>query len=165
MLATFRRAVSFPLAIVLVGYEALNALFGPLVRPAIAWTSSLRLFTRIGAGIAALPPYAVLVTLAVPFAVIEPFKFIALYWLASGHAVLGLIALVLSHLSSLLICERIFHVGKPKLLQIGWFALGYRFVADLRDRALLWLRSTAVWRAAAEFGRRIRLSARSALGR
>jgi hypothetical protein len=165
MLPTLKRAASVCLAIVLVCYEALNALFGPLVRPAVAWASSLRLFTRIGSFIAALPPYAVLVTLAVPFAVIEPFKFISLYWIASGHAVFGLIALVLSHLASLLICERIFHVGKPKLLQIGWFALGYGFVADLRDRALVWLRSTPAWRAAADFGRRIRLSVRTALGR
>lgn len=165
MLGPLKRAASFPLAVILLAYQAADAMFGPLVRPAIAWASSLQLFTRIGELISAMPPYAVLATLAVPFAVIEPFKFISLYWIASGHAVFGLVALVCAHLASLLICERIFHAGKARLLEIGWFARAYVFAVDLRDRALAWLRGTAVWRAATGFGTRIRQSVRTALGR
>lgn len=163
MRETLRRIVSVPLAVLVLAYDALDAVFGPLVRPVIAWAAGLRLFQRLGAWIGALPPYGALALLAVPFAVIEPFKFVALYWLAEGHVKLGVTALIAAHLLSLLVCERIFHAGKARMLEIGWFATGYGFVVAVRERALAWVRSTAAWRAAASVATRVRAAARRAL--
>lgn len=163
MLEPLKRALSVPLAVLVIAYDALGAIFGPVVRPVVAWLASLRLFQRIGAAIAALPPYGVLALFAVPFAAIEPFKFVALYWLAQGRFGLGMTAFVGSHLASLLICERIFHAGKERLLEIRWFAAAYGFVTALRDRALSWLRATAAWRWAAETAARIRNAFRRAV--
>lgn len=160
-----KRLLSAPLAVLLLSYDALDALFGPLVRPVIAWAASLHMFQRLGAAIGALPPYAALALLAVPEAAIEPFKFVALWWFAQGDMVTGVVALAGAHLASLLICERIFHAAKAQLLTIGWFARGYSFVTQLRDRALAWLRATAVWRAGREFAIRIRTTVRLRLGR
>lgn len=157
---TLERVLSVPISALVLAYDALDAIFGPVVRPVVAWASSLKLFQRIGAWIGGLPPYGALALLAVPFAAIEPFKFVALYWLAEGHFALGATALVAAHLSSLLICERIFHAGKARMLEIGWFARGYGFVVELRERAMAWLRSTAAWRAAAEAVARLRDRAR-----
>lgn len=157
-----KRALSVPLAVLVVAYDALDAIFGPVVRPIVAWLAGLRLFQRIGAAIAALPPYGVLALFAVPFAAIEPFKFVALFWLAQGRFGLGLTSLVCAHLASLLVCERIFHAGKARLLEIGWFASAYGFLTALRDRALAWIRSTAAWRWAADAAARIRNSFRRA---
>lgn len=141
------RAASVPFAVVLVAYRALDALLGPLVRPALAYLGSLQLFARLGAAITALPPYALLALLVVPFVIIEPLKAAALYWMAIGHPVQGGVALLVCHALSLVTTERLFHIGKPKLLTIRWFAKAYGFVAALSDRARAWLRTTAVWRA------------------
>lgn len=147
MIDRFKRILSVPLAAILLVYDAADAVFGPVVRPALAYLARLRIFQRIGDWIASLPPYAVLTLLAVPFAAIEPFKFVALYWIAEGRLVVGTLALAMAHLASIFICERILHAGREKLLTIGWFARGYAFVTRLRRAALDWLRSTAAWRA------------------
>jgi hypothetical protein len=160
MIELIRRGASFVLAVLLVVYDALDALFGPLVRPLIRALAALRLFRRIAAAIAALPPYGALALLAVPFAVIEPFKLAALYWMAQGRLAVGLIALAGAHLASILICERIFRAARPTLLRLGWFARAYAFVTALRDRALAWVRATAAWRAGAALATRIRLAFR-----
>ncbi len=165
MTETLKRVLSLPLAAVLLAYDALSALFGPLVRPVVAWLGSLEPIARLGRAIAALPPYGALALLAVPFAIIEPVKFVALWWLAQGHAVTGLIALALAHLASLLICERIFHAAKPKLMTIGWFARGYRALTRIRDRALAWLRGTEVWRVCAKAAGRAKATVRTRLFR
>lgn len=150
------RALSIPVAALVLAYDALDATFGPFVRPVIAWASGLKLFRRLGGWIGGLPPYGALALLAAPFAAIEPFKFVALYWLAEGHFALGAGALFCAHLLSLLVCERIFHAGKARMLEIGWFAAAYGFVDGLRTRAMAWLRSTAAWAAAASVAARIR---------
>ncbi len=160
-----KRVASAPLAVVLLLYDAADALLFPVLRPAIAWLAARRAIRRVGEAIAALPAYVVLALLAVPFAAIEPFKLIGLYWMAQGRFSTGLITLVLAHALSIVVCERIFHAGREKLLTIGWFATGYRFVDGLRRQALGWLRATAFWRSAAALGGRLRLAARRRLGR
>lgn len=164
MRETLKRLLSIPLAALLLAYEALDALLGPLVRPAIAWAASLELIQRVARWIAGLPPYGVLALFAVPFAIIEPFKAVALYWMAAGSFWFGLVALGLAHLASLLICERIFHAGKDRLLEIGWFARGYGVLVRVRDGALAWIRSTAAWRACAALAAEIRAWAKRLVG-
>lgn len=145
--AGLARAASTPLAVVLVAYRALDALLGPLLRPALAALGRLRLFSRLGVAIAALPPYGVLALLAVPFVIIEPLKAGALYWMAVGHPGQGGVALLVCHALSLVTSERVLHIGKPKLLTIPWFARLYGFGAALSARTRAWLRATGVWRA------------------
>jgi len=134
--------------VVVVIYEAAAAIFTPLLRPLWLWLGGFTLFRLIGGWIGRQPPYMVLVLLAVPFCVIEPAKYLALYWLATGHLVTGGIALVLSHGLSLLVCERIFHAGYEPLMRIGWFNRLLTWLLGLRDRALAWARASAAWQTA-----------------
>jgi hypothetical protein len=57
---------------------------------------------------------------------------------------------------SLTICERIFHAGREPLMRIGWFRVTIRFVVGLRDAVFGWVKSTAIWRAAAGLARSVR---------
>jgi len=156
MIGFLKQLASVPLAAFLLIYEAVEALFRRLVLPAIAALARAPVFIELGRAIAALPPYAILILLLAPFAAIEPFKYIGLYWLAEGRLLLGAVTTVAAHLASILICERIFHVGRAKLLTIGWFARGYFFLTGLRDEALAWIRATRVWRASGALLRRVR---------
>jgi hypothetical protein len=143
--------------VVVVVYTLLDDVLFPLLRPLLRWLGRLRVFETIGATIARLPPYVVLVLFAVPFVIIEPVKVFALYWGAVGHPVQGLILLGIAQVASILICERIYHVGQGQLLRIGWFARLMGWIFRLRDRAFAWAKSTAAWRAAAATARSIRL--------
>jgi hypothetical protein len=132
--------------VLVIAYEAAAAIFTPLLRPIWQWLAGLTLFRAIGDWIGRQPPYVVLVLLGVPFCVIEPGKYLALFWMATGHLVGGGIALVFAHVLSLLVCERIFHAGYEPLTRIDWFNRLFTWLIALRDRALGWLRATSPWR-------------------
>ena len=151
------RAVGrFVVAIAVVGYTILDELLLPLFRPLIAWFTRLRVVQRLGEWLGRLPPYAALVALGVPFVIIEPAKVIAIWWAGTGHVISGTIGLLLAHVLSLLVVERIFHAVYHPLMRIEWFAklLGWLFA--IRDRAIEMVTSTAAWRAAAQWARGLR---------
>lgn len=132
-------------SVVIVIYMAVDAILTRLLWPTIAQLSRLMFFQQIGEAIARLPPYAVLVLLAVPFILIEPVKVFALYWLASGHFVQGALLLVAAYVLSVLICDRIYHSGHAKLMQIGWFKRLMDWLIGLRSRGVAWAKSQPVW--------------------
>lgn len=154
------RLLLLPLrAIVTLGvviYTALDELLFPLFRPAIRWLGHLQLFQRLAALIRSLPPYAVLALLAAPFIILEPAKLFALYWAATGHPTQGALLLLAAQIASILTCDRLFHVGYEPLMRIGWFNRLMTWLIGLRDLALTWARSTAVWKAAATAARGIK---------
>lgn len=150
--------------IAVVIYTLLDELLFPLFRPLIRWLGELRLFQRLGALIGRLPPYAALVLLGVPLAIIEPAKAVAVYWTATGHIVQGPILLVVAQVLSLLVCERIFHAAYEPLMRIGWFKALLGWLFALRDRAIGWAKSTPAWQAAAASVRGAREWLRGLLG-
>lgn len=115
------------------------------VRPLVAWAAELRLFVRIAAALDRLPPYPTLALFLVPFAVLEPVKLWALWLLATGRVMPGAVALVIAHLLSIVLVERLFHATRAKLLTIGWFAWAYRLVMRLYDWSVGRLRTTPTW--------------------
>jgi hypothetical protein len=143
--------------VVVVVYTLLDDVLFPLLRPILRWLGRLRVFETIGAVIGRLPPYLVLVLFAVPFIIIEPVKIFALYRGAVGHPIQGLILLGIAQVASILICERIYHVGKGQLMKIGWFARLMAWIFALRERAFAWAKSTAAWQAGAAMARSVRL--------
>jgi hypothetical protein len=134
------------LSLCVVVYVVIDELLTGILWPAIAGLSRLRIFKLIGDVIAGLPPYGVLVLLAIPFVIIEPVKVFALYWTATGHFVQGPVLLMLAYVLSILSCDRIYHSGHAKLMQIDWFKRLMVWLVGLRDWALGWVRSTAIWR-------------------
>ena len=156
LMAVLRAIARFVAGIFVVAYAILDTLLFPLFRPLIRYLSGLKVFETIGALILKLPPYLVLLILAVPFVVLEPLKVFALYWFALGHLIQGGILLVVAHTLSILTLERLYHAGKPQLMKIGWFARLMGWLGALRDAALNFAKSTAAWKWAAETGATVR---------
>lgn len=148
--------------VVVVLWLAFERVLLPLVRPLISWLSGLALFQQLGTFIAGLPPYGVLVLLAIPFVLVEPLKALGLYWMATGLVVRGLALFVFAHLLSLFTLDRIYHTGRTQLMKIGWFARLMTWVVGLRDWALGWLRSTVAWKWTTSTASRITIWARRA---
>lgn len=155
LLSALRAVGRFVVTVAVVVYTILDELLFPLLRPALRWLASLRLFELLGAAIGRLPPYAALVLLAVPFVLIEPLKLFAIYW-AVSHPIQGLVLLIFAHGLSILICDSLFHAGYGPLMRIGWFKRLMDWLIGLRDRALNWAKATAAYRWAARTARSVR---------
>lgn len=139
--------------IIVVLWAVLDELLFQPLRPLVQWLSGLKLFEAIGALIGRIPPYGVLALLAVPFVLIEPLKVAALYLIATGIFIRGVLLLIFAHVLSIFTLDRIYHAGHAQLMRIGWFARLMGWVGGLRDWAFDWVKATAAWRAAARLAR------------
>ena len=89
-----------------------------------------------------LSPYQSLLILAIPLAIVEPLKLVALAVLGEGHFIAGVLIMICAYAGSLFITERLFCVVKPKLLSLPWFAFAWRWFVTRRDTLVYWLRRT-----------------------
>jgi len=143
--STLRRLLLLPANAVVVLYVVLDGIVTPVFLPLIRWVARLRLVVRLQDIVAALPPYAILALLAVPFAFAEPAKIYALYLMTKGQFATGLVTMAMAYLVSLLIMDQIYHAGRAKLKTIPWFAKLMDWLTGIRDRLLAWARATRVW--------------------
>ena len=144
---TFPRRLLRILGEIVVGcYVVADSAVSLLFRPVMRFLSGLQIVQRLERGINALPPYVILVLMAVPFGIAEFAKVFALFWMSEGHLHTGMIIFVSAYIVSIFVCERILHAGKSKLMTIGWFAISYTWTMAFRDRIFGWFRETAVWR-------------------
>lgn len=156
-----RRIARLPAEIIVGIYILADMLVAPLFRPLMRALSGLRLVKRLESGIAALPPYVILVLLVVPFAIAELAKVYAVFLMGTGHFKTGMTIFIGAYIVSIFVCERTFSAGKGQLMTIGWFAKGFGWVMAVKDHIFGWLRSTAIWRFVSE----LREKARGAMQR
>jgi hypothetical protein len=150
------RILQVPLTILILLYFLFDDLVLSWLRPIYSWAGKRRIFVRFAVWIHHLGPYQALLLFAVPFILLEPFKVGGLVLVGMGKVKAGGIMLAASHLLSLLIVERLFHVTREKLLTIGWFAWGFRLVMAVKDWAFDRLKRTAIWRGATAIGQWLR---------
>ncbi|HTV33589.1 MAG TPA: hypothetical protein VME69_10895 [Methylocella sp.] len=131
--------------IVVVIYVILDSLVSPVVEPLLRWLAGLRLVIRFEKAIRALPPYVILVLLAVPLFFAEPAKIYGLLLLSEGQIAAGLVTLALAYLVSLVLADRIYHAGEEKLKTIPWFARLMNWLIGIRDRLLAFVHATWIW--------------------
>jgi hypothetical protein len=155
-LSPLRLLLRIVLSILLILWTLLDTLLSPVFRPLLRFLGSLRIFETLGAWLGRLPPYAALLALAVPYVIVEPAKVFALYWLGIGHVIQGGAMFVAAHVLSILVLDRVYHAAHAPLMRIGWFARLMGWLAGLRDLAMGWARSTAVWQTSARLARDVR---------
>ena len=112
-------------------------------------------FDGLRTWIVSLHPYPTLALFAVPVIVLEPVKPVAAYLAATGHIAGGLSVLVGGEILKLVFIERLFRVGRDKLMSIRAFAWCY----DKFCRARQWVESLPAW----QLTRRLSLAARRAV--
>jgi hypothetical protein len=104
-------------------------------RPRKITRSVVRCIERLG-------PYQSLSILAVPLAIVEPLKLVALFVVGGGHFIAGVLVMICAYAGSLFITERLFVVLKPKLLILPWFAFAWQCFVTVRDKLVNWLLRT-----------------------
>lgn len=109
-----------PLRIVIAVLVIISEVARPLYRPFVDWFSSLAIVVHFGEFVGSLPRAVILVLFVVPLAIAEPLKIYALFVIAKGHVISGLVIIALAYLMSFLLVERLFRAGREKLLTYGW---------------------------------------------
>jgi hypothetical protein len=142
-------------------YFLLDAIFLSFIRPIFRLLARLGLLDRITRAVESLGPYTTLVLFVVPLAVLEPAKPVGLYLIAEGHYVHGVIVIGTAELLKIAIVERIYHIGKPKLMTIPLFARIHDFAAGWLD----WLKAMPAWQAVTHRFRSIAAWSRSLMRR
>ncbi len=145
VLSILLRVAIAPLRVLVAVLVILDEIARPIYAPVARWFASLTLVHRAETVIAGLPPYAVLTILGVPLIGVEPLKLLGLVWMGSGRWLSGLLLLGFAYAASFLVVERIYHAGREKLMQIGWFSVVMGFVIRVRDVVVGWAKGTAVW--------------------
>jgi hypothetical protein len=119
------------------GWEPLAALLARLAKlPLIAWLEER---------VRRLPPYAALATFAVPALMLLPVKIAALFFIARGHGMLGLLVLLAAKILGTAILARLFTLTQPTLMQLGWFARWYPRWKAWKDRIMEEVRRSPAW--------------------
>lgn len=142
------RILRFPLEVVLTVLILLDEAARPVYRPLIRWLASRQFARAFERWVAAQHRFVILLLLAVPFAIAEPLKIVALVWIGRGAVKIGVVTLVIAYLVSFVIVERTYSAGRDKLLTIGWLAYVMGLVTAVRARLTAWVKGTALWRAA-----------------
>ena len=109
---------------------------------------SMRFATCVRRYIERLGPYPSLFLLAVPLAIVEPLKLVAVVIFGSGHWLTGTLVMLGSYAAGLFFVERLFKLVKRKLLTLPWFARAWTWFVAVRDKAYRWLLALAklIWR-------------------
>jgi hypothetical protein len=90
--------------------------------------------SRLRRIIEGLGPYQSLVLLAIPTALVEPLKLIAVAVAGDGHWITGTVMIVAAYAASFLVVERLFLIVKPKLLMLPWFARLWAWFIVIRGK-------------------------------
>src|SRR5512143_3580800 len=135
---TILKVIFEPFVIVVAAvYFAIDALALSILKPFLRKIGNLKLFKFIASWVASLGAYPTLALFVVPLTLLEPIKPFSAYLIASGHFIFGILILILGEVLKITIVERIFHIGRDKLLTIKAFAWIYNFVSGW----LIWLQA------------------------
>jgi hypothetical protein len=113
---------------------------------ALARLARFPIVARIESTITALPPYGALGVFLLPSLLILPLKLLALFLIATGHALSAALLFVGAKIAGTAILARLFMLTQPKLMQIGWFARLYNWLMPWKDRAFAAIRASWAWR-------------------
>ncbi len=137
-----RRAAEALLAVVIVfeewGWQPLAAALARLARFAPV--------RALEAAIVRLPPYGALVVFAVPSVLILPLKLLALWLIASGHALAAAGLFIAAKVVGTAIVARLYQLTEPRLMQLEWFRRAHDWVMPRLHALSERVRASGVWR-------------------
>lgn len=124
-------------------YFGLDGILIAVIRPIVKQISRLRILHFLADWIRSLGPYQTLILFLIPLVLLEPTKPLSAYLIATEHVRVGILVLVGGELLKIATVERIFNIGRNKLMTISWFAWSYNFIVGW----LNWVKSLPPWQA------------------
>lgn len=152
-----RQAFGFLVALVILfeewGWEPLNRLLARLAR--------LPVIGHIERRVQSLPPYGALAVFFAPTLALLPVKLAALWLIAHGQHVAGVVVILAAKVAGTAVVARLFTLTQPALMQMEWFARLYTRWSAWKGALIARVRASAAWQALY----RAKSAARAALAR
>lgn len=152
---TLKRILTAPLVFVAAVIILLEDWLWDDLQRLAQWLGHLPIFRQIEALIVRLPPTGALFIFIVPSLVLIPIKLVALYFISSGHALLGVSTVIAAKIAGTALVARLFKLTKPKLLRFRWFSWVYEHISEFRRRIYNVIQSSAAYRLIRDRARKI----------
>lgn len=111
---------------------------------------------RLEAHLRQIPPWAALLVLLLPGALLLPFKVAGLWAIAHGYPVLGLVIFVLAKISGTALAAYLFDLVRENARKLAWFNWLYLWINGWLQRARAWLAAQPAYVAAKAWARRVK---------
>jgi len=95
--------------------------------------------------IARLPPYVALVVTFTPLLLAVPLKLAAVWLIARGQALTGLLLIIAVKVVGTAVLAHLFALTQPALMRLAWFARLHGRWRDWKAELLDWLHRTPAW--------------------
>jgi len=106
----------------------------------------LPVFRQAEALVVALPPWGALAIFALPSLLLIPVKLAALWFISTGHMLIGVSVMVAAKIAGTALVARLFKLTKPKLLTFRLFVRLYAILTSFKARVYEAIRSSWVYR-------------------
>lgn len=152
MLRFLIRLLQLPLALIVLfydwGWETLAHVFD--------WLARRPFWRGIENAIRKLPPWAAMLVFLLPTALLFTIKLAALWLVARGQHVVGVLVIVAAKLVGTAVVARLFSLTQPALMQLRWFAAFYHWFIPWKDLWLDAIRASWPWRVGRVIKRRVK---------
>jgi len=111
---------------------------------------------RLEGWLMTLPPWAAVLTFAMPSIIILPVKVSALWFAAHHRFALATAAVVLGKIMATAIVARLYRILRPTMMQLRWFAWADTKFFAWRDWAYAFVKSLPAWQEAKALVQRAR---------
>ncbi len=142
MLRLLTRLLQLPLALLVLfydwGWETLSHVFD--------WLAKRPLWRAMENAVRRMPPWGALMVFALPTVLLLPIKLAALWLIAQGQHVVGVVVIVAAKLAGTALVARLFSLTQPALMRLRWFALSFHWFIRWKDLWLEAIRSSWPWR-------------------
>ncbi len=112
-----------------------------------------------------LDPRLLFALFLIPVALLLPLKFLALWLIASGHAVTGVAVIAVAKMLGTAVSARLYAIAEPRLMQIPAFAWLRNLALGVLARAHAYLDASPAWQAARRAVAALKLRVRAMLAR
>lgn len=142
-----KRIVSGPLVLLAALLIAFEEFAWDELAAVLARLGRLPLLRQIEGWIASRPPAIALSLFLLPVLGLLPVKLMAVLLIGRGHALLGLLVIVLAKLLGTAIAARLFDLTRNQLLQVSWFARSYQAFLRFKTYVFDRLAASPYWQA------------------
>ncbi len=125
VIARLRRAFTLPLMVLAALIILFEDFVWARVTALVAVLARLRLVARLEAWVLTRGRHTTLALFAVPIACLIPFKLFAVWLIATGHIVGGILVIIAAKVTGTAISARLFVIAKPKLMTFETFVRVY----------------------------------------
>ena len=122
----------------------------------MAWVARWPIISRLEDRLRNLPPYPALILLLLPGALLLPVKLAALFFMAHGHVLTGILVILTAKVVGTALVARMFTICQPALMTVPWLRRLTDWLIHVRDAVYTRIKLMSAWQSAIKLVQRAR---------